>query len=270
MRALPGLALAGLALAGLRLAGILALVLLAAPAASAQSDLVQAIREATARLDYAAAEARAREALARVETLSPDEAVEAHAALGVVLHARGADVEAREQFRAALSLDPSLALDPVLVSPRTIELLETLRAEAPAAVPGAAAVRYLVLRDPRPGAAWRSALLPGWGQFHKGHRRRGLAFAVGVGTATVATGAAHLAYRDAHAAYLAAPTPLDAAAAYGPMNRAFRRRNALAAVAAAGWALGVVEALATGAPRAPAAAQSVGPSAEGVALRVRF
>ncbi len=252
--------------------GLAALVLLfAAPAAHAQSDLVEAVREATARLDYEAAEARAREALARVETLSPDEAVEVHAALGVVLHARGADVEAREQFRAALSLNPALALDPVLVSPRTIALLETLRADAPTAAPGAApAVRYLVLRDARPGAAWRSAVLPGWGQFHKGHRRRGLAFAVGVGAAAVATGAAHLAYRDARETYLEAPTPPEADAAYGPMNRAYRRRNALAAVAAAGWALSVAEALATGAPRAPAAAARVGPSAEGVALRVRF
>ena len=250
-------------------------LLLAAPAASAQSDLVRAVREATARLDYASAEARAREALARVEMLSPDEAVEVHAALGVVLHARGAEVEAREQFRAALSIDPTLTLDPVLVSPRTIELLDTLRAEVPVAAPGAPPpVRYLILRDPRPGAAWRSAVLPGWGQFHKGHRRRGLAFAVGVGASTVATGAAHLIYRDARTTYLEAPTPAEADAAYEPMNRAYRRRNVLAAVAATGWVLGVVEALATGAPHAPAAAQSagpsIGPSAEGVALRVRF
>ncbi len=246
-------------------------LLLAAPAAHAQSDLVQAVREATARLDYESAEARAREALARVETLSPDEAVEVHAALGVVLHARGADLEAREQFRAALSLNPALTLDPVLVSPRTIELLDTLRAEAPTAAPGAApTVRYLVLRDRRPGAALRSAVLPGWGQIHKSHRRRGIAFAVGVGALAVGTGAAHLVYRDARDTYLTAPTREEADAAYEPMNRAYRRRNVIAAVAATGWVLGVVEALATGAPHAPTAARSIGPSAEGVALRVRF
>lgn len=260
----------------MRALALLTLIALAAPATAQPSDLLRAVREATARLDYPAAEARAREALAQPEGLAPDDLVEVHAALGVVLHARGAASEAREQFRAALSLDPALRLDSVLVSPLTLALLEEVRDEAAAAPPGAtpAAVRYVVLPDRRPGAALRSAVLPGWGQWHKGDRARGVAFAVGVGAAAVGTGAAHLAYRSARERYGAAATPVAIADAYADTRRLHRLRSGLAVAAALGWAAAVAEALVTGAPRAPSSVSARRVAADvapgGLALRVRL
>jgi hypothetical protein len=245
---------------------LLAVALLLGGAVQAQpvdpADLVRAVREATERLDYATAEARAREALARYEAFSPDQLVEVHTTLGVVLHARNDDVEARRQFEAALSLDPTHTLDPVLVSPKTVELFETVRADLARSAPGTAApvLRYVVVPDLRVGAALRSAALPGWGQFHKGDRARGWAFAVGVGTAAVAT-----RYRDSTS------TSAEIEAAYPAYNRRYRVRNALALGTALAWAASVVEALATGGPRAPAAGQIVPAAAgAGLGLRVRF
>ena len=252
----------------------LLLLALAVPAAAQPTDaadLLRAVREATARLDYPAAEARAREALARPEGLAPDDLVEVHAALGVVLHARGAEAEAREQFRVALSLHPRLTLDSVLVSPLTLDLLEEVRAEA-AAAPGREAtplsIRYVVLPDRRPGAALRSAVLPGWGQLHKGDRARGIAFAAGVGAAAAGTAVAHVAFAQARSRYRGAPTTAEADAAYPAYNRLYRTRNALALATAVGWAASVAEALVTGAPRVPSAALRVAP--EGLALHVRL
>ena len=238
------------------------------------ADLVRAVREATARLDYATAEARAREVLARYEAFSPDQLVEVHTTLGVVLHARNDDVEARRQFEAALSLDPTHTLDPVLVSPKTVGLFETIRAELAQGAPGttgAPVLRYVVVPDLRVGAALRSAALPGWGQFHKGDRARGWAFAVGVGTAAVATAAAQVAYARAAARYRdSTATSADIRAAYPAYNRRYRVRNALVLGTALGWAASVVEALTTGGPAAPAAAVRIAPAGAGLGLRVRL
>ena len=256
------------------LAALVLLAALALPVAAQTpdaADLLRAVREATARLDYEAAEARAREALARPEGYAPDDLVALHAALGVVLHARGATAEAREQFAAALSLDPGLTLDPVLVSPLTLALLEEVRAQ-PAAATGTAepAIRYVVLTDRRAGAAWRSALAPGWGQLHKGDRRRGLAFAAAAGTGMAATLAAQARYAAARRRYLdPALTSAEVDSAYVPYDRAFRWRNGLAVATAAVWGVAVLDALLTGAPRppsAPRAALTLAPG--GVALRI--
>lgn len=236
-----------------------ALLLLAAPLAAQPldaADRLRAVREATARLDYASAEARAREALANPAGLAPDDLVEIHAALGVVLHARGADVEAREQFLAALSINPALALDSVLVSPRTLDLLENVRAAAGRTDAPTSAVRYVVLVDRRPAAALRSAVLPGWGQLHKGDRGRGLAFAAGVGAAAIGTAVAHGAYNAARDRYRAATTREAAIETYAEANRLYRLRGVLGVAVAAGWTAAVVEALLTGAPRAPSNASS--------------
>ena len=254
------------------------LALLVGGAAQAQTvdpaDRLRAVREATGRLDYPAAEALAREVLGQYEAFSPDQLVEVHTVLGVIVHARNDDVEARRQFEAALSLDPAHTLDPVLVSPKTVALFETVRADLARAAPQpgttAPALRYVVLPDLRAGAALRSAVLPGWGQFHKGDRGRGLAFAVGVGAAAAGTVAAHVATVQAQRRYDAARTREEIGAAYSSYDRRYRVRNALALGTAVGWAAAVVEALATGRPRAARAAVQVVPLEAGFSLRVRF
>ena len=233
------------------------------------AELLRAVREATERLDYATAEARAREALARYEAFAPDQLVEIHTTLGVLLAARNDDIEARRQFEAALSLDPAQTLDPVLVPPKTVALFEAVRRDvASAAGSGAPPVlRYVVLPDRRPGAAWRSAVAPGWGQFYKGDRGRGTAFAIGVGVAAVGAAAAQVAYARARERYAASATPTEA---YPATNRLLRLRNGLALGMALGWAAGVAEALVTGAPRLPASAVAVRPAGAGVELVLRF
>ncbi|HEX8386840.1 MAG TPA: hypothetical protein VF576_11690 [Rubricoccaceae bacterium] len=257
---------------------LLALALVVGGSASAQpadpDALVRAVREATEQLDYAAAEARARAVLARYEAFSPDQLVEVHTTLGIVLHARNDDVEARRQFESALSIDPAHTLDPVLVSPKTVELFEAVRAGLVRAVPapgaaGTPALRYVVLPDPRAGAALRSAVLPGWGQFHKGDRARGWAFAVGVGVAAAGTAAVHVAYGQARGRYDDATTPDEIDRTYRQANRLYRARGALALGTALGWAASVVEALATGGPRAPGPGRRVALAAPGTGLGLR-
>lgn len=252
----------------------LALLLAAAPqaqTATEPADLVRAMEDAVARLDYVTAEARAREALARFDALSPDQLVTVHTALGVLLHARNEAVEARRQFEAALSLDPALALDPVLVSPKTLQFFEDVKATAQTASgpPAAPAIRYVVLTDPRPSAAVRSLVLPGWGQFYKGDRTKGWAFAVAGGTLAVSTLAADVARAQARADYNSARTEAEAERLHGPYNRWHRARNALAIGTAAVWAGAALDALATGGPEPPDSfSLAPAPDVGGVRLRI--
>ena len=257
-------------------ATLLTFVLAAAalgPAARAQParDLLRAIREATERLDYATAEARAREALARYDAFSPGELAEVHTTLGVLLAARAEDSDARTQFAAALSLDPGRRLDPVLVPPRTVALFESVRATAaPGAPAGPPVLRYVVLPDPRAGAALRSAVLPGWGQIHRGARGRGVAIAVGVGAMAAGALGAHVAYGAARDRYTAARTQEDIAQTSRTIDRLYRLRGNLAIATAVGWAVQTAEALVVGRPQAPTdeAAARLGVAGAGLRLTV--
>lgn len=257
------------------LALLSALVVGLAPFAVAQGGpeadgLLEAMRDAYGRLDYDTAEQRAREALARYEALSPDELVEVHTTLGILLHARNRPLEARRQFEAALSLDPGLGLDPLLVSPKTLEFFEEVRGSvsAPAEEGGVTpAIRYVRVPDPRSAAALRSLALPGWGQLHKGEQVKGWAL---VGLWAAAAGgsvAAHLARQAAEDDYLAARDPAEIAARYDTFDRWHRARGALALGAAAVWGYAVLDALVVGGPQEPI---QVTPTATGVALRVRL
>jgi hypothetical protein len=254
----------------------LCLLALLAVASEAQpalepTELIRAMEDAVARLDYDTAELRAREALARFDALTPDQLVTVHIALGVLLHARNEPVEARRQFEAALSLDPALELDSVLVSPKTLQFFRdiqrTLRpGQGPPASP---AIRYVVLSDPRPDAALRSLLLPGWGQFYKGDRAKGWAFVATGGTLAASTLAATFARSQARAEYTAATTDGEAEALYPAYNRWHRTRNALAIGTAAVWIASTLEALTTGEPVArEGGAVDLVPEGLGVQLRV--
>lgn len=246
-------------------------VLPASVRAQEPAELIQSMEDAVARFDYATAEARARDALARFDVLSPDQLVAVHTTLGILLHARSEPIEARRQFEAALSLNPRLELDSVLVSPRTRAFFQEIRESvpseaAPSAVPE---IRYVVLADPRPGAALRSLAFPGWGQFHKGEPTKGWTFALTGGAFTASALAAEFARGQAREAYVTAATPAEAERLYPAYNRWYRTRNVLTAGTVVIWVVSAVEALVTGEPETPESlALSPTPDALGVRLQV--
>lgn len=256
----------------------LALFLAAAPARSQQPPRLAGIWDAYQQLDYERAADSARVALEAFDRYAPPELAQVHAVLGLIDFAGNDASAARAQFAAALSLDPDLRLDPLLVSPKTRAFFEEVRTEVTQTRPGAEpppSVRYVVVEDRRTAAALRSMVLPGWGQLYKGHRTKG---AVLTGLWSAAAGSmalAHLRRRDARQRYDEATTPEEATARYEPFNRWHRRRTAALYAAATIWAVGYVDALATRA--APPASRplrldpALGPGGRlHAAIRVRF
>jgi tetratricopeptide (TPR) repeat protein len=68
-------------------------------------------------------------------TLSPRTAAEAHMLLGGIFDALGDRKRAREEFEQVLGLFPAAQLDRETFPPKTVELFESVRAEARGAVP---------------------------------------------------------------------------------------------------------------------------------------
>jgi hypothetical protein len=97
---------------------------------------------------------------------------------GFALIGLGDRQAARASFRVALSLDPSLSLNPRDVSPKIMAEFQAAKS-AVASTPSdtASETRYLLLSDERPTAAVRSLVIPGWGQWTMERKTRGVVFA---------------------------------------------------------------------------------------------
>ena len=232
------------------------------------SGLIEAMRDAYERLEYGTAERRAREALADFDAFSADQLVEVHTTLGLILFARNEPLEARTQFEAALSLNPRLTLDPLFVSPKTLEFFDEVKASV--AQDGGTmrepVVRYVRVRDPRPAATVRSLAVPGWGQIYKGEQAKGWVLVGLWGASAAGAVTAHVLRAQAEDDYLAATDPTAIADRYDTFNTWHRTRNALALGAVAVWTYAALDALAFGGPEQTFA---VSPSLRGgVGLRV--
>ena len=258
-----------------RLALALMLAAAAAPArAQAPTDPVAPLRQAYEALDFAAARARGQALLGDPAGLSPSHLVETHTLLALVAFAQADTATTRLHFQAALSLDPRLRLDPVLVAPNALAFFEAVRAASagPPPAAGAAALRYVLVQDRRPAAALRSMLLPGWGQLYAGRRGRAAAFGGAFALTAGGAAAAHLRYDRLYARYEAADDPDAVGAAYDRANRWLHARNNLLVGAGVVWAAAYVEALVAGGASAPGAGRRLtwSPLPGGLNIHVSF
>lgn len=256
---------------------ILALLLCFATAwcAAAQSprdDVVDAIEEAYRQLEYDEAASLARRALDNYSNFTVDQLTEIHTFLALIAYNRSNLREARRQFLSALQLTADLQLDPVLVPPSAQAYFEEVRTEAAvtATDTAEAPARYVLVRDPRPDAALRSMIVPGWGQLYKGQTAKAYTFA---GLFAAAAGGAVLAHTrrtDAKERYEVASTVEEAERRYETYNGWHRARNGLVQGAVLVWAVSYVDALLAGPAPGTIRSLHVGGSPSSVYLRVRF
>lgn len=207
---------------------------------------MDAMVEAYQALNYDRAEAYAKEILADYQAYPLDALTQVHTTLGLIKYAQNNQVEAGEQFEAALSLTPDLALDPALVSPKILAFFDELKQrrvgqEAVSGEPDQ--VRYIFVEDPRSAAAMRSMMLPGWGQVHKGESRKGVLLMGLWGLTAGGSLVAHLSRQDAQRQYRDARNPEEIADHYDTYNRRNKIRNGVLLVAAGVWAYSYFDAL---------------------------
>jgi len=228
------------------LAAFWALVVHASPVTGQNAlPTLQQVRQAYEHFAYRQADSLAQVALQNYRAYRPQELAWIHIYRGSALFALGNAGQAKAEFVSALSLLPDLKLDPVYFSPKLIHLLEEARKEigtkTPPKNPGP--LRYILVPDPRPAAAWRSFLLPGWGQHYKGQKRKALWMFAAAGA--VDTGLLYFYFktRSAHRAYLRALQPAEISQRYRTYRNCYRLRNGFAAATVLLWAYSFWDAL---------------------------
>lgn len=153
---------------------------------------------------------------------------------------------ARGHFLSLLSLDPDRELDPVNISPKIIDFFNEIKKDYQALVtssPQTIYTRYVVVEDLRPGAAWRSAVIPGWGQFYKQQKTKGYILGGAFWGSLLATGIAWIQEDQAHQDYLSSVTTADIESNYSTYNNWYKTRRTLAITTAVLWAVTVGDAM---------------------------
>ncbi|RMF56805.1 MAG: hypothetical protein D6743_19740 [Calditrichaeota bacterium] len=265
---------------------VLLLLLTAVTPSFSQSDgatLLEEIQNAYAQLNFREAEIKAKAALRDFQRFTPDQLTEVHKILGLVYISKNNPVDARQQFELALSLNPDLELDPLLVSPKILEFYAKVkrswRAKQRADVRSDARVRYVVVEDPRPAAALRSMLLPGWGQIYKGEKRKGVLLTTLWGIGVAGSIIAHIERQNAEDRYLAEIDPAKIESRFDTFNRWHKVRNSFLVFSAGVWLFSYFDAILREGQARPAAARvqrsmmvlpSISPGRAHLSLLVRF
>jgi hypothetical protein len=155
-------------------------LILLSPFATAQDvggSYADSVRVLYQSLEYDAAEEMAIKAIDSESIASLDELADLHFLLGLVRYVRSDSGQARADFETVLSLNEAYEPDPVLVPPRVMSFFDNVRAEMSHERAPAPVIRYVMVHDPRPEAALRSAILPGWGHWHRGEPGKGILLA---------------------------------------------------------------------------------------------
>ncbi len=230
-------------------------IIIIAPLLHAQTgatDRAAEIKRALQQAEFQIAADLADSAVANFGEYTPAQLAEIHAFRALVFFEQSNSARGEEHLALALQLDSSLQLDPIFFSPQIRERLEELRPKIVTLRNSAApAVRYVVVSDPRLEAAWRSLLLPGWGQRSKGQKTKGRLFSIAAVTLAGATLTSHILRERAEKDYLNAVNEEEAAARYDTFNRYHLLRNNLALALGIVWGAAALEALITrGEPKA--------------------
>jgi hypothetical protein len=212
-------------------------------AAAQVAERVSAVREAYRRLEFDRADSLARRALEERHRFSPAQLVELHVVVANVAYARGDEEAAARHFRLALQLRPDLALDPLQYSPKVVEFFDYVRQEMADREQLPSIVYQIVEPDPRPAAALRSALVPGWGQVYKGDDAKGWSmFGVWAGS-TIASIHSRRRLATIHADLGQGPEVQLRAELEEAEDRWMRVRTYTTAVAAVTWVASYLDAL---------------------------
>jgi hypothetical protein len=202
------------------------------------------VQRAYEALRFEEAERLGRLALQHSEEYSATELVQLHLIMGYLGYLHKQIEAARGNFESALSLQPDLTLDSLLVSPKIVRLFEQVKNEYRVGLSSRKpAVKYVMVEDQRLHALRRSLLVPGWGQRRLRHNVRGAIYTTGFAAATGLGLAFHVAQGQAHRSYLAATAPNQIARRYEIYNQRYRLRNAAFIAAGSIWALNVLDVL---------------------------
>jgi len=174
-----------------------------------------------------------------------EELATVHQYMALSFYNTGKIDSARSHFLTLLSIQPNFEPDPINVSPKIISFFQQLKNET-ATRPADHAIgytKYVFLQDLRPAATFRSAVLPGWGQFYKHQSTRGYIIGGVFIASLMATGISLYLEKDNHNKYLDSTTPASIEANYDTYNNWFKKRKVFTITTMSVWAFAILDAL---------------------------
>lgn len=211
----------------------------AAWAQESAATLIDEIRRAYNEMNFVEARIKAETALKNYQNFTAPQLIEVHKTLGLIYYSQNSPDECRNQFETALSLDPELDLDPLFVSPKILDFFNGVKSnwlqknQTNDAI--RSRTRYIMMYDPRPAAALRSMVLPGWGQRYKGEKRKGLILSGLWGVGLLGASVAHIARGNAEDRYVGETNPAKIDSRFDTFNTLHKLRNNLLLLSAGVW-----------------------------------
>lgn len=196
------------------------------------------IREAFNNLSFNRTIELSTRAIKDYQYYSVDQLVQIYQYRALAYYNLGSEQEAAEAFRSALSLNPGLELDPVTVSPKIRDFfskIKTYHAKNEDGTGNRGESRYIIRDDIRPQAAWRSMVLPGWGQLYKGQETKGYLIFSGFMLNSVGLITAVIYERSARDAYMNAVQPAEIETKYQEYDKWNNIRRILTGTGIAIW-----------------------------------
>lgn len=147
-------------------------------------------------------------ALQFLKQLESTDQIEYHKYLAFSYVALGDKDKAKGQFKKALMLDPTIALDPTFVSPKIIKVFEEAQAELkikPTPIEPEPPKPARKKRVSKTKALMRSCCVPGWGQMYKGHSSKGKKIMIASGITFCTSVFSAIMNERAHNRYLDVP-----------------------------------------------------------------
>jgi hypothetical protein len=171
--------------------------------------------------DYVGAELEARRALETV-SMADSMRIEFERIIAFALVAQGKNNTAAEHFIQILSMDQSFDLDPVLTSPKILEVFQQAKKKFFETQHIGREQQAPVILNELPMISYRAVLFPGWEQLHQGRKTKGWTF---LSAGILALGSAltfDLAKDSYHTKYLAATDPDVISSRYATYNRCYK------------------------------------------------
>ena len=180
------------------------------------------------------------------QSLSPEPMEMIHQYMAFSFFNLGIQDSARAHFLSLLMLDKDFAVDPVTTSPKVLAFFNALKADYHSMVANETLIRvphYIFQVDIRPSAAWRSALVPGWGQIYKGQDSRGYLMGGIFFTSLITTVISKIKTTDYRDHYLEATEPDEISELYSKYNNWNKVYTASVYATVSAWILSFADAL---------------------------
>ena len=184
-----------------------------------ETSLIGRIAESYNRFEYAEADRLLTIALNAIDSYSTGDRVEIFRFAAFREFQKNMIPQARGYFWRLLELEPTLNLDPVTTSPKILTLFNTTRLEYLEQLQQKLAGKEDLFTAEKP---WRSLVLPGWEQMHRGHRTRGLLWMSASAALFAGTVQSVIRTRSRYDRYLQATDPQESSTRYEAYNRLYQ------------------------------------------------